>query len=156
MPVVEVTTSLYSSIAKQSPCPHLRPKYMTMYMNMCIIMCMNIYISKANEGFLRSKGSSMSGLVNSLLDKERGATPLQVAEESFSEALDDWPKAKPSLPLPKVAKAPPVLKKPVESLKIPGVVRGVDLISEPTDTEKTSKPTQPKPITYHNKGSWGA
>lgn len=60
---------------------------MYMTMNMCIIMCMNIYITKANEEFLRSKGSSMSGLVNSLLDKERGATPLQVAKERFSDTL---------------------------------------------------------------------
>lgn len=44
---------------------------MTMYMNMnmCIIMYMNIYISPTNEKRLRDHPGSMSGLVNSLLDK---------------------------------------------------------------------------------------
>lgn len=39
-----------------------------MYMNMCMIMTMNIYISSENEKHLR-KEESMSGLINRLLDE---------------------------------------------------------------------------------------
>lgn len=44
-----------------------------MNMNMCMIMTMNIYITKENEEFLRriKPGQSMSGLINELLDKYR-------------------------------------------------------------------------------------
>lgn len=41
-----------------------------MTMNMCILMNMNIYISKDNEAYLRTK-DSMSGFINKLIDRER-------------------------------------------------------------------------------------
>lgn len=44
-----------------------------MNMNMCIIMTMNIYITASNEEQLRKvKDSTMSGLINYLLDKHFG------------------------------------------------------------------------------------
>lgn len=78
-----------------------------MYMNMCMIMTMNIYISPENEKHLR-KEESMSGLINRLLgeyySQERvtkkvrietpaekitsGATPKpKVLFESFGSSL---------------------------------------------------------------------
>lgn len=47
-----------------------------MYMNMSIVMTMNIYITKANEEWLRTQ-TSMSGTINSLLDAQRGAGTLK-------------------------------------------------------------------------------
>ena len=40
-----------------------------MLMTMCMIMNMNIYISKDNEQKLRAYNGSMSGLINKLLDQ---------------------------------------------------------------------------------------
>lgn len=45
---------------------------------MYIVMNMNIYITKDNEGYLKSLNRSMSGLVNELLEAHRGT-------RSFSE-----------------------------------------------------------------------
>ena len=45
-----------------------------MNMVMCIVMCMNIYITKQNEAKLR-KEKSMSGLINTLLDSHYGHLP---------------------------------------------------------------------------------
>lgn len=47
-----------------------------MTMNMCIVMYMNIYMTKDNEDFLKKikPEKSMSGLVNKLLDDYRGLT----------------------------------------------------------------------------------
>lgn len=42
---------------------------MDMYMNMCIIIVMNIYISQPNEEKLRQYRGSMSGLINDLLER---------------------------------------------------------------------------------------
>jgi hypothetical protein len=78
-----------------------------MYMNMTIIMTMNIYISKANEDWLRQQGGSMSGIINAFLDAEREAgdykpvkTPLkmrppkpQLQEPSYS-SVPSTPKLK--------------------------------------------------------------
>lgn len=71
-----------------------------MYMYMRIVITMNIYITKANQEYLNSlpDGQSKSGLINDLLDKERGATPLQVAKENFDEELDKWPKKDSGVP----------------------------------------------------------
>lgn len=53
------------------------------YMNMCIVMNMNIYISPSNEELLR-KEASMSGLINKLLEehygREGGAVRSMVTE----------------------------------------------------------------------------
>lgn len=38
---------------------------------MCMIMSMNIYISEANEKWLRMQGRSMSGIINKFLDEAR-------------------------------------------------------------------------------------
>lgn len=40
----------------------------------------------------------MSGIVNSMLEQARGASPLQVAAEGFKEALDEWPTSSPNIP----------------------------------------------------------
>lgn len=64
-----------------------------MHMNMRIIMYMNIYITKGNEDWLRQQGVSMSGIINRLVEKERGVSRLGVAKENFEEALEDWPKS---------------------------------------------------------------
>lgn len=56
---------------------------------MCIIMTMNIYITKDNQKYLRELKNnveeSMSGYVNRLLDNARGAQPLQVEEPKGGE-----------------------------------------------------------------------
>lgn len=53
---------------------------------------MNIYITRANQEWLRdqlAQGQSMSGIINRLVEHERGATSLEVAKESFAEAMSD-------------------------------------------------------------------
>lgn len=52
---------------------------------------MHIYITQANEDWLRQQDTSMSGIINKLIEKERGGTPLQIAKEHFEKELDEWP-----------------------------------------------------------------
>lgn len=67
---------------------------------------MNIYITKANEDYLRRYSQdpsgkqlwTMSGLINQLLDEHRGADSLQVAKEVFQEELNKWPTSSPNVP----------------------------------------------------------
>ena len=69
-----------------------------MYMNMCIVMYMNIYITKANEEWLRKQDKSMSGIINEALEKLRDASPLQVAKEIFEDEMDTLSKQPPRIP----------------------------------------------------------
>ena len=59
-----------------------------MYMNMCIIMTMNIYISPENEKHLR-KEESMSGLINRLLGEyySQGMVTKKVRIETPAEKI---------------------------------------------------------------------
>jgi hypothetical protein len=67
-------------------------------MNMCIIMNMNIYITKQNEEYLRKlTQGSMSGLINGLIDQAR------TAEDNYQ--LNTPTPAKPA-----VKEAPPVIR----------------------------------------------
>lgn len=58
------------------------PSYLTMNMNMCIIMTMNIYITKDNEEKLSKlpKGQSKSGLINGLLNAHFNGAPVIMDE----------------------------------------------------------------------------
>lgn len=47
-----------------------------MYMNMRILMNMNIYITKDNEEHLRTVKPSMSGYINGLIELDRGVKPF--------------------------------------------------------------------------------
>lgn len=62
---------------------------MYMYMNMCIIMSMNIYITPDNEQRIRQHGGSMSGLVNQLLAEyfSRSHTSNATGNTTVSELL---------------------------------------------------------------------
>ena len=61
-----------------------------MYMNMCIVMNMNIYIRPDLESLLRQEGSSgasMSGLINKLLEGYFSQTPHTPLQETIEEKL---------------------------------------------------------------------
>ena len=60
-----------------------------MVMNMCIVIDMNIYITKANEHWLREQESSMSGIINRMIEERRGVSALESAKETFQEAMDE-------------------------------------------------------------------
>ena len=53
---------------------------MYIYINMCIIMNMNIYIRPDNEQHLRAHKGSMSGLINDLLDAHFSGKPVAIKE----------------------------------------------------------------------------
>ena len=61
-------------------------------MNMSIIEIMNLYITRGNQEWLHEQldaGNSMSGIINRLIEKERGLTALDVAKAAFTEALSE-------------------------------------------------------------------
>lgn len=55
-----------------------------MYMNMCIVINMNIYIRPDLETLLRQEGS-MSGLINKLLEEHYSQTPHTPLQETKEE-----------------------------------------------------------------------
>ena len=55
-----------------------------MYMNMCIVMNMNIYIRPDLESLLRQE-NSMSGLINKLLEEHYSQTPHTPLQETEEE-----------------------------------------------------------------------
>lgn len=57
-----------------------------MYMNMCIVMNMNIYIRPDLESLLRQE-ESMSGLINKLLEGHYSQTPHTPLQETIEEKL---------------------------------------------------------------------
>lgn len=62
-----------------------------MNMNMCIIMTMNIYITKANEEWLRKQPDSMSGIINVLIAKKRGINHHKLNDELIDEYMSTPP-----------------------------------------------------------------
>ena len=100
-----------------------------MYMNICTLIDMNIYISKANEDWLRIQKGSMSGIINKFLDEARaGKRGLHVlaSYETKEEALKS-----------------DVVRPDIDLTKIPGVVKGKDFKPKP-------------PVTMTPKSNWGA
>ncbi len=101
-----------------------------MRMHMVIVMHMNIYITKANEEYLKNftYGKSMSGLINKLIDEYR-------------IEYDRAPRLVEILPggLPEETQQE-ILSKPIKTK---------------ADAEKVIKQKFPE-VTYKKTGSWGA
>jgi hypothetical protein len=77
---------------------------LTMYMNMTIIMTMNIYITKENEEWLREQTESMSGIVNSLLNVRRGGVHQVMHMDGMTYRDPTPPSPKPvKVPSPRVS-----------------------------------------------------
>lgn len=100
-----------------------------MYMNMTIIIYMNIYISKENEERLRQE-ASMSGLINHLLEEYYAGQPVTpVAPEPVYEA----PSPRPETKFSTIAEEPKLKVLTNDDLKaLLGASGKQPIISEPT------------------------